>query len=82
LTPIEDVILELRQRLSEQMATVVIADQEATRPVPGPLCPACQREMHYKQRKPDTVESRLGSLKLQRAYYDCRHCQVGVFPPR
>lgn len=82
LTQIEDVILKLRQRLSEQMATAVIANQDATRPVPGPVCPTCHREMHYKQRKAHRVESRVGSLKLHRAYYYCRHCQVGVFPPR
>jgi len=82
LTEIEDKILKLRQRLSEQMALGVIEAQEATRPVPGPTCPGCQREMHYKAMKDNTVESRVGSLPLVRGYYYCQTCREGVFPPR
>jgi len=35
LTQIEDMVLKLRQRLSERMAQAVIETQEAVRPVPG-----------------------------------------------
>ena len=42
LTQIEEVILKLRQRLSEQTGLAVIESQEATRPVPNPRCPTCQ----------------------------------------
>jgi hypothetical protein len=81
LTQIEDVILELRKRLSAQMALAVIAAQDATRPVPGPGCPTCGGEMHYKDMKGNTVESRVGSLPLERGYYDCEDCRRGLFPP-
>lgn len=81
LTQIEDVILKLRKRLSEQMALAVIQAQDAVRPVPGPRCPACEREMHYKDMKDNTVESRVGGLPLARGYYYCEHCQAGLFPP-
>lgn len=81
LTEIEDVILKLRQRLSAQMARALIDAQDAVRPVPGPRCPTCQREMHYKDQKANTVESRVGSLGLQRGYYYCAHCRRGFFPP-
>jgi len=47
-TQIEDIVLQLRQRLSERMAQAVSAAQAATRPVPGPRCPSCGRELHYK----------------------------------
>ena len=81
LTQIEDIVLKLRQRLSERMALAVIGAQEAVRPVPGPECPTCGREMHYKDRKSNTVESRVGQLPLARGYYYCEACKAGLFPP-
>jgi len=80
LTQIEEVVLKLRQRLSEQMAMTVIESQEATRSVPSPKCPTCQVEMHYKDMKQDTVESRVGQLALNRGYYYCETCRTGLFP--
>jgi hypothetical protein len=82
LTQIEDVVLKLRQRLSERMALAVIEAQASVRPVPGPSCATCGREMHYKDRKGHTVESRVGQLPLARGYYYCETCTSGLFPPR
>jgi hypothetical protein len=81
LTQIEEVILELRKRLGERMALAVIQAQEAQRPVPGPACPVCQREMHYKGTRRHLVESRVGRLPLERGYYYCETCQARIFPP-
>ena len=81
LTQIEDIVLKLRQRLSERMALAVIEAQSALRPVPGPTCSTCGREMHYKDRKANTVESRVGQLPLTRGYYYCETCKSGLFPP-
>jgi hypothetical protein len=81
LTQIEDIVLKLRQRLSERMALAVIETQAAVRPVPGPSCPTCGHEMHYKDRKANTVESRVGCLPLERGYYYCQPCKSGLFPP-
>ena len=82
LTQLEDVLLKLRQRLSERMAEVVLREQEATRPVPGPLCPTCHQEMGYKGMKEVTVEGRVGLLRLERSYHYCNRCKSGLFPPR
>lgn len=81
LTQIEDTVLELRKRLGERMAALVIEEQEAVRPVPGPGCPTCGREMHYKDMKATTIETRSGEVALERAYYYCKKCRSGLFPP-
>lgn len=81
LTEIEEEILQLRQRLSAKMAQVVIQDQGTTKPVPGPCCPTCGGEMHYKGEKENTVETRVGTVPTKRAYYYCETCRSGLFPP-
>jgi len=82
LTQIEAIVRQLRKRFSEQMALEVIHAQEAKQPVPGPQCPICQQEMRYKGQKGVTLESWVGDLSIERGYYHCPNCQVGLFPPR
>ena len=82
LTQIEDIILQLRKQLGEQMALAVIDNQAAKRPAPGACCPDCGCEMHYKDIKANTVDSRVGTLPLERDYYYCQTCRTGLFPPR
>ena len=77
VTEIEETVLKLRKRLAQ----AVMDAQDAVRPVPGPACPACGREMHYKDEKGNTVESRVGALALKRGYYYCEACRSGLFSP-
>lgn len=81
LTQIEDVVLELRKRLGERLTKMMIEEQEAVRPVPGPACAECGREMHYKDMKKTVLETRSGEVVLDRAYYYCKDCRSGLFPP-
>ena len=81
LSQVEEKVLELRQRLSEEMAVTVIEHQAAVRPVPGPKCTQCGQEMHYKDMKEKTVTSWVGALNLERGYYYCDQCRTGFFPP-
>jgi predicted nucleic acid-binding Zn-ribbon protein len=81
LTQIEGIVLKLRQGLSEKMAQGVAAGQEAVRPVPGPSCKGCRKEMRYKGMLPKTVSSWVGEVRLERGYYYCDHCKSGLFPP-
>lgn len=81
LSQIEEVVLKLRQRLSEKMAKAVIQQQESVEPVPGPLCSKCGQEMSYKGLHHKDVNSWVGEIQLKRGYYHCRTCKVGLFPP-
>ena len=78
---VEAKVLELRQKLSEEMTRVTIEGQGAVRPVPGPPCPDCQREMRYKGLKTNTVSSWVGEITFERGYFYCDHCRGGFFPP-
>ena len=81
LTEIEDVVLMLRKRMGERMTGVVVGDQEAVRPVPGPTCETCGQEMRYKDMKRVKVGGRMGEIELERGYYYCDRCRSGLFPP-
>ena len=82
LSQIEALVGRLRKTLGEQMALEVINAQGARQPVPGPGCPECGQEMRYKGPKEVTVESWVGDLRIERGYYHCPDCKVGLFPPR
>jgi hypothetical protein len=81
LTQIETAVLKMRRQVSEQAARAVIEAQGAQRPVSGPLCPGGQREMYYKDTKAQTVESRMGQLRIVRGCYYCETCRQSLSPP-
>jgi hypothetical protein len=81
LTQIEDMVLKLRKQLGQRMTELVVEDQEAVRPVPGPACPECGQEMRYKDMKRTAIGTRSGEVSLERAYYYCEGCRSGLFPP-
>jgi hypothetical protein len=82
LTQIEDIVLELRKELGQEMAETLLEGQTERTPVPGPACPKCGKEMHYKGQRKKRVESRAGGLEVKRGYYVCRACDETIFPPR
>jgi uncharacterized protein with PIN domain len=81
LRQIEDEVLELRRRFGQRLAKTVIEDQEARQPAEAPQCPQCGEEMRYKGQKDAHIESRLGTLAVERGYYYCARCKSGLFPP-
>jgi hypothetical protein len=81
LTDIEEQVLKFRKALGERLAQALVEAQPSVEPVLVG-CPQCGRPMHQKRRRQRRrVESRVGQVPLQRAYYYCAHCRVGLFPP-
>ena len=80
LAQIEEVVLELRKRFSEEMAREVIEAQEAKQLVVGPPCPKCKREMRYKGQKKVNPQTWVGDVAFERGHYYCAECKVGFFP--
>lgn len=81
LGEIEEEILAIREKFGREMLKGVLNDQVLIQPVPGPSCAGCGQEMRYKGRKGKQVESLAGGLKVERGYYYCAGCAVGIFPP-
>lgn len=81
LSQVEGIVLELRKRFSQEMAREVIEAQEAKQPGVGPPCRKCGREMRYKGQKRVEPQTWVGDVAIERGYYHCGECKVGLFPP-
>lgn len=80
MTQIEEIVLQLRERLGEQMVQAVIGRQENRQPAEKMSCPVCKGELEPKGEKGNRVETRVGSVWIERGYYYCPHCRRGFFP--
>ncbi len=80
MTQIEEIVLQLRERLGKQMAQAVIARQDSRQPVEKMSCPQCECELEPKGEKENRVETRVGNLRIGRDYHYCPGCRQGFFP--
>jgi hypothetical protein len=80
-TELEEEVLRARKRFGEQMMQELLEGREEARPVAGPKCPECGREMHYKGEKKRRIVSSIGETEVKRGNYYCSRCRRSVFPP-
>lgn len=81
LSQFEDEILATRKEISIALLEELLQGEEQREPVEAPRCGQCGRSMASKGKQPQVIETRVGTLQLEREYYYCSHCQAGVFPP-
>jgi hypothetical protein len=80
LTQIEDMALDLRRQVGQDVTTALVVHESAQSEV-DVLCPDCQRRMRPKGRKGKWIKARTGDVRIERPYYYCDHCRRGLFPP-
>jgi len=81
MSQIETHVLDIREKIGQETARILIQAQEAVHPPTAPLCPECQQPMRYKGGKGKSVDGLIGEVGMERAYYHCPDCHKGLFPP-
>ena len=79
LSDIEQMACAAGERIMERFANEMTAEEGQKE---NTLCPECGQKMRYKGHKARDVVTEAGEVRLERAYYYCPQCKVGVFPPR
>ena len=82
---IEEEALEIGRAVVREMIGAAVvgegAKEEGERARPEPYCEGCGRPMRYSGRRGRGIESKVGRVPIERAYYHCPSCKVGIFPP-
>jgi hypothetical protein len=83
LTEIEDVLLEIREVLTEKMLDLTLAQQAAAadqRPLPYRSCPGCQQPLSCNDTNPRLVQTRAGEAQWPEPGGYCDRCRRAFFP--
>jgi hypothetical protein len=81
LSQMEEELLKRRKAISQAMIEGLLSGEENQGPVEAPACPQCHVAMENKGKREKVVETRLGTLRMEREYYVCPQCGEGFFPP-
>lgn len=81
LSQMEEELLKRRKEISQAMIEGLLRGEENQGPVEAPECPQCHVVMENKGKREKVVETRLGTLRMEREYYVCPQCGEGFFPP-
>ena len=83
LTDIEDLLLEVREVLTEQMLDLSLARQAQSLPQQPPsqrLCPGCQQPLPCADDNPRIVQTRVGEAEWSEPEGFCPRCRRAFFP--
>ena len=81
LADIERVVRQTGETIQEALTTALLQESGAELTAQWPTCPTCGRRLLAKGKRPRRVVTETGEVEVTRAYYYCRHCQKGIFPP-
>ena len=83
LTEIEDVLLEIREVLTERMLDLTLGQQAAAldeRPESFRTCPGCRQPLPCDDTTPRLMETRAGEVDWQVPEAYCDRCRRSFFP--
>jgi hypothetical protein len=82
LTEIEDVLLEIREILTEKMLDLSLVQQAAgsERPQPYRTCPGCQAPLPCPDTNPRILKTRAGEAEWSEPEGYCNRCRRAFFP--
>jgi hypothetical protein len=83
LTEIEDLLLDIRQVLTEKMLDESLARQAASQDQQPPLartCPGCQQSLACADANPRFVQTRAGEAEWSEPEGYCSRCRRAFFP--
>jgi hypothetical protein len=66
---------KIKQTISQHLVEEVKEVAEALQ------CPGCRKRLGMKDYRSRQVVTEAGEVKLTRAYYYCKECKQGIFPP-
>lgn len=84
LTQIEDLLLELREVLTEELLAQVLARQAAPDPASeaaAHACPGCQQPLTCTDHQPRLLQTRVGAAEWSEPQAYCPKCRQAFFPP-
>ena len=81
LTEIEQLALTGGKTFRETVLASLVKDSEQAEGQETVRCPECDQPMHYKGKRPKTIVTEAGEVRIERDYYYCAGCKHGVFPP-
>jgi hypothetical protein len=81
LAQMTETVWALRQDLTGSLTEAVVAHAHRCEYMRQQIvCVSCQRILTTRPAVPRTVETLVGSVRLERPYFYCRVCQEGIYP--